>query len=427
MDRIIKPINRLRGEIALPGDKSISHRAVFIGALARGETCAVNFLRAEDCLRTVSAFREMGIEIEIRGKKIKITGKGPRGLRKPARELYLGNSGTTMRILPGILAGQDFETILTGDESLSKRPMKRIIEPLRKMSVKISSKNANGFPPLVIHGGKVEAIQYSTKVASAQVKSSVLFAALYADGITSVTEPFLSRDHTERMLEFFGAKISQGHCTTSLKGGPKLCGGKFFIPGDISSAAFFIAGACMLEGSDLVIRKVGLNPTRLGFISTLVKMGAKITVSGKKDVFEPYGDIRVKSGPLESAVVEKKDVSLLIDEVPILAVLASRAEGVTVIKGITELRVKETDRIFSITENLKRLGADVKAEGEDLIIKGRRKRLSKSKLNSFKDHRTAMAMAIASLCADGDCKITDADSVNTSFPDFFDILNSLAA
>jgi 3-phosphoshikimate 1-carboxyvinyltransferase len=425
MDKIIQPINRIRGEIKLPGDKSISHRVVFIGGIAKGLTEAGNFLRAEDCLHTVSAFRAMGIDISIQGKKIRVAGRGLAGLRKPDKELYLGNSGTTMRILPGILAGQNFSATLTGDESLSKRPMKRIIAPLVKMGVDISSKNTRGFPPLVIKGGRVKPIKYATKVASAQVKSCILFAALFTDGVTEVTEPFASRDHTERMLEFCGAKISRKHLTVTVKGKSELQEKKFFIPGDISSAAFFIAAACMLQGSDLTIRDVGLNPTRLGFLNTLSKMGAGISVANRKNGVEPYGDIRVKHAPLRAAIIEKKDVPLLIDEVPILAVLASAAEGTTAIKGIAELRVKEADRISSMTENLKCMGVDIKAEGENLFVKGHKRRFDPAVLHSFKDHRTAMSIAIAALSATRDCKIEDIDCVNTSFPEFFEILDSL--
>ena len=426
MDKIIKPIDRLRGEIELPGDKSISHRVVFIGGISRGNTRAKNFLNAEDSLRTVSAFRDMGIDIKIKDKNITIAGKGLKGLGKPDKELDLGNSGTTMRILPGILAGQAFEATLTGDESLSKRPMTRIIEPLRKMGVDIHSKNENAFLPLVIKGGKVLPVKYATRVASAQVKSSILFAGLYANGITYVTEPSLSRDHTERMLEFCGAKISKEHLTTSVEGMHELYGKEFFIPGDISGAAFFIAGACMLEGSDITIRNTGLNPTRMGFLNAIKKMGADVNIEKKiEKVPEPYGDIRVRYGRLKSIIVEEKDLPLLIDEVPVLAVLASRARGKTVIKGIRELRVKETDRIFSMTENLKRMGADIKTENENLIIEGREKRFEKASWDTFKDHRTAMSAAVAALYADGDCRIKDIECINTSFPEFFHILDYL--
>jgi 3-phosphoshikimate 1-carboxyvinyltransferase len=426
MDKIIKPIERLRGEVELPGDKSISHRVVFIGGISRGNTDASNFLSADDTSSTVSAFREMGIDVKIENRNITIIGKGLKGLKKPDKELYLSNSGTTMRILPGILAGQDFEATLTGDESLSRRPMGRIIEPLKKMGVNIFSKNKNALPPLVIKGGAVKSAEHTTKVASAQVKSCILFAGLYANGITRVTEPFISRDHTERMLEFCGAKISKKNLTVSVEGNNELEGKKFFIPGDISSAAFFIAGACLLEGSDVTIRNVGLNPTRTGFLSAIKEMGADITIKKRTDnLLEPYGDIRVKHAELKSIIVEEKDLPLLIDEVQILAVLASQAKGRTVIRGIAELKVKETNRVHAMTENLKRAGVDIKTENENLIINGREKRFEKCTFDSFKDHRTIMSAAITALYAGGDCQIEDIECVGKSFPEFFDILDHL--
>lgn len=426
MDKTIKPAERLHGQIDLPGDKSISHRVVFIGGISGGITRAGNFLKAEDSFRTITAFRDMGIDIEIKDKDITIRGGGLKGLRKPDKELYLGNSGTTMRILPGILAGQAFEVMLTGDKSLSKRPMERIMEPLKMMGADIYSKKRNGFPPIVIRGGgELAPIKYSTKVASAQVKSCILFAGLYAAGLTSVTEPFTSRDHTERMLGFSGAKISKKHLTVSVEGGAELDGRKFFIPGDISSAAFFIAGASMLEGSDVTVRNIGLNPTRTGFLNTLIKMGGDVNIQNTKDATLPYGDVRVKYAKLKSVVIEEKDIPLIIDEVPILSVLASRAEGRSVIKGIRELRVKETDRIFSMTENLKRMGVDIRIENDNLVVNGGKKRFEKAALESFQDHRTAMSMAIAGLSADGNCEIKDVDCIDTSFPDFFHILDYL--
>ncbi|MCQ9206492.1 MAG: 3-phosphoshikimate 1-carboxyvinyltransferase [Omnitrophica bacterium] len=424
MNKTIKPINYLRGEISLPGDKSISHRAVLIGGISSGKTRARNFLEAIDSMHTVSAFREMGVDVKVSKKEVIVFGSGLRGLAKPARKLYLGNSGTTMRILPGLLAGQNFEATLTGDPSLSKRPMKRITEPLREMGVDISA-GGGDTPPLVIRGGRVNAIKYSTKVASAQVKSCILLAGLYADGVTCVTEPFTSRDHTERMLEFFGAKISKSNGTVSVVGKAELRGSEFFVPGDISSAAFFIAGAALLEGSDLTVREVGLNPTRMGFIDVLLRMGANIKVTTKIDALEPYGDIKVKFASLKSVVIEKSEVPLLIDEVPILSVLAAQARGQTIIKGISELRVKETDRIFSITENLKRMGVEIRAENENLVISGSKKRFEKAVLDSFKDHRTAMAMAIAALFSKGECIVRDTECISTSFPEFFTMLETL--
>jgi len=425
MDKIIKPVECLRGEIVLPGDKSISHRAVFIGGISEGRTLAKNFLKAEDSERSVSAFREMGVKVEIENKNITVFGSGLKGLKKPGGELYLGNSGTTMRILPGILAGQDFEATLTGDESLSKRPMGRIMEPLKGMGVNIKSKDKNDFPPLTIRGGGVKSIRYTTTVASAQVKSCILFAGLYAHGTTAVTEPFASRDHTERMLELFGAKIAKKGTTVSIEGGCRLCGRELYIPGDISSAAFFIMGACILEGSDLTVRGVGLNHTRLGFLNTLRKMGADIEINKKIDAAEPYGDIRVRYAPLKAAVVEEGNIPFLIDEIPALFIAASQAEGKTVIKGVGELRVKETDRVDSMLDNLGRMGIDTECEKNNVAVNGRKHRLRKARLQSYGDHRTAMSAAIAALASDGECVIENADCVNISFPDFFEILDYL--
>lgn len=416
----------MRGTVDLPGDKSISHRTIFAGGIAEGKTTASNFLMAEDCLRTSSAFGAMGIAVSTKDKKITIEGKGLKGLKKPEGGLYLGNSGTTMRIIAGVLAGQDFETTLTGDESLTRRPMQRVIDPLRKMGISVRTKHNDGFPPVIVKGGDVKPIDYATKIASAQVKSCVLFAGLYANGMTKVTEPAISRNHTERMLEFFGADIKRKNLTVSLEGGKKLSGKSFHIPGDISSAAFFIAAACLLEGSEITLKGVGLNSTRMGFVNVLLRMGARISIADKKDAVEPYGDISVRYSKLRPAIIEPQEIPLLIDEVPVLAVLSSRTEGRTIIKGISELKVKETDRIFSITENLRRMGRDVSTEGENLVIDGNKKRFAAAVLDSFKDHRTAMSMAVAGLCALGDSRVNDADCIDTSFPEFFETLNHLA-
>jgi len=422
---IIKPVDRLKGEIEVPGDKSISHRVVFIGGIARGETKGKNFLKADDCLRTVSALRDMGVDIEIKGNNISVYGRGLDGLKKPGGPLYLGNSGTTMRILPGILAGQEFEARLTGDESLSRRPMERIIEPLSKMGVSVRSAGPGNTPPLTVKGGSVRPLEYATGIASAQVKSSLLFAGLYANGTTSVTEPAHSRDHTERMLKFAGSKISIRGFTVSVEGRTELLAEKFFIPGDISSAAFIIAGALLLEGSDVTVRNVGLNPTRTGFLGVLERMGARVKIVNRKEAVEPYGDIEVKSSRLRAITVKKDEIPLMIDEIPVLAVLAARAEGETVIKGVSELKVKETDRVRSATENLMAAGADIKSDGEDLVIRGARKRFGKSGFRSFGDHRSAMSAAVTALYADGDCEIDRTDCVRTSFPGFFGLLKAL--
>ncbi|MFH1380820.1 MAG: 3-phosphoshikimate 1-carboxyvinyltransferase [Candidatus Omnitrophota bacterium] len=425
MNKIIKPIDHLSGEICLPGDKSISHRTVFLGSISEGRTEAQNFLEAEDCLHTAEAFRSMGIDVNIKDRRISVTGKGLTGLSSPKGSLYLGNSGTTMRLLPGILSGQNFKAVLTGDESLQKRPMKRIIAPLQKMGVNIKSKNSDDKPPLVITGGKVIPAEHSLLIATAQVKSCILFAGLFADGVTTVTEPFQSRDHTERLLSLFGGKLTRKNLTVSIKGRASLTGSKFFIPGDISSAAFFIGASCVLKGSELLIRDVGLNPTRLGFIDALLEMGANIRIENEKKSVEPYGDIRVKFALLKPIVVEKKNIPLLIDEIPILAVVASACDGKSVIKGVGELKFKETDRIASIIENLQKMGIKSAIEGEDLTIVGNPKRVNAANFESFGDHRTAMSMAMAALRSTGECEIKNTDCVNTSFPEFFEILEHL--
>jgi len=425
MDKIIKPIECLKGEISLPGDKSISHRVVFMGSIAKGTTTGENFLKADDCMRTVDAFRKMGINIEIKEKKLSIIGKGLHGLKKPKEDLFLGNSGTTMRVISGILVGQDFEVTLTGDESLSSRPMKRIIEPLSAMGASIASKDDKGFPPIKIKQGTLKPIEYKTEVASAQVKSSILFAGLYAKGKTSVTEPYSSRDHTERMLPAFGAKVVKSDLTSTITGGNELKGENIFIPGDISSTSFFIAASCILEGSEITIREVGLNPTRVGFLDVLKRMGADLTIVPEKKKVEPYGTLRVRYKKLNPATVEKNEVPKLIDEIPILCVVASQVDGETRIKGVSELKVKETDRVKAIVENMLKLGVDIKTKGEDIIINGKSKRFTASTLQSFGDHRTAMSVAIASLKGDGDSTIENVGCVSISFPEFFEILSYL--
>lgn len=425
MDKTIKPIDKIAGEIKTPGDKSISHRAVMLGAIAKGETNLDNFLGGEDCLRTVEGFRNMQVDIEITGKKVKIKGVGLKGLRKPKENLYLGNSGTTMRLISGILAAQDFEATLTGDESLSKRPMRRIIEPLTLMGGDIVSIQENGCAPLKIKGSKLKAIDYSTKVASAQVKSCVLLAGLYADGVTSVREPFQSRDHTERMLEFFGADMKSAGCLTSVKacGRVGLKAKRFVIPGDISSATFFIALATLLKGSALTIRSLGINPTRRKAVDVLLRMGANIKIENEKHGFEPTGDLKILGSQLSSTVITEDEVPQLIDEIPILTVCAAMADGKTKIHGLQELRIKETDRIFSMVENLRKMDVDITAENNTLCIHGQQRRFKPAVLDSFGDHRTAMAMSIAASVSGGECVIREVGCIETSFPTFFTLLD----
>lgn len=421
----IKPCEVIRGTIEVPGDKSISHRAVMFGAIAKGITEADNFLTGEDCISTVNAFRSMGVDINVTGKKVRVEGVDLRGLKKPEKELYLGNSGTTMRLISGILAGQNFEVVLTGDESLSSRPMKRIIEPLKKMGVDIISVPGTGTAPLKIKGGKVEPMSFELKVASAQVKSCILLAGLYANGLTSVTEPFVSRDHTERMLRFFGVKVKSTGRQSVLEnsGNLELKGSKIFVPSDISSAAFFMVAAAILKGSDLTIRNVGINPTRRGIIDVLLRMGAKIELQNVKELYEPVGDLRITGAKLHGTKIEPQEIPLLIDEIPVICVAASCAEGKTEICDVEELKVKETDRIMSMSTNLKKMGVDISSDGKNLFINGKAGRKKPGEFVSYGDHRTAMSMAIAALNTEGESVVKDVECVETSFPGFFTLLD----
>ena len=428
MDIEIKSMDRIVGEVDMPGDKSISHRAVMIGSILNGKIQAENFLTGEDCMRTIDAFKKMQVKINVTGKTLKINGAGLKGLKKPAEELYLGNSGTTMRLISGILAGQDFETTLTGDESLLRRPMDRIIEPLTLMGADISGINNNSLAPLKIKGKKLKSIKYKTKTASAQVKSCILLAGLYADGYTIVEEPFQSRDHTERMLGYFGADVKIDGRITSIKSRGALEGKKIQIPGDISSAVFFIVLTLLLEGSKLSLKSIGINPTRRKIIDLLIKMGADIKIENEKKLFEPICDLKINASNLRGIKIKEEEVSEIIDEIPILCVAAAQAEGLTEIRGVGELKVKETDRVFSILSNLKKLGVDISSKNNNIAIEGRRKRFSTKSgtvLESYRDHRTAMAMCMAAAASEASCKIRDIDCINTSFPGFFDIFNYL--
>ncbi|MFH1847396.1 MAG: 3-phosphoshikimate 1-carboxyvinyltransferase [Candidatus Omnitrophota bacterium] len=408
----------LRGEIAPPPDKSISHRAVMFGSISRGKTRIKNFLFAEDCMRTFAAFKLMGVDIERKGDSVFITGNGLRGLDLPDKDFYLGNSGTTMRIISGILAGQNFTSVLTGDESLSIRPMERIIKPLSLMGADIEA--VDGHAPLTIRGKGVFLIpiKYTLPVASAQVKSCILAAGLYSEGKTTVIEPYQSRDHTERMLEYFSAEIQRNGLISEVKGVKELNSGDIDVPGDISGAAFFIVAALLVKGSLLVIRNVGINPTRTGLIDVLKRMGAKIRILDMSERIEPAADLEIKYSELKSTVIEEKEIPLLIDEIPVLIIAALMAEGRTVIKGIKELKVKETDRIKTMKHNLCRMGLDIAEENETLIIEGNSRKIKAAELESFGDHRIAMSMAVAALISDGECVIKNTDCTETSYPGF---------
>ena len=395
-----------------------------LGAIAKGKTRVRGVLDCDDCNYTIRAFKELGVSIRKDGESTVIDGVGLRGLKAPAGPIRVGNSGTSMRLLAGILAGQHFETVLEGDEGLSRRPMKRITEPLALMGVDIRPAR-DGHPPLKITGGAVKSINYKLPVPSAQVKSALLFAGLYADGTTVVEEKYRSRDHTERMLKHFGAKVDVKGLAVSVKGGKELVGRSFDIPGDISSASFFLAGAALIKGSKVKVTKVNINPTRAGIIDILADFGAKVKVTNRADTFEPYGDIEVQPGVMKGIVIKESAIPGIIDELPIIFVLAALAEGATVIRGAGELRVKETDRINSMKENLEAMGASVKVGRDEITIEGVRQ-LKGAKLRSFGDHRTCMAMTIAALTAKGSSAIDDVRCINKSFPEFFKLLEKLS-
>lgn len=416
----------LCGELAIPGDKSISHRAIMFGALADGTTEITNFLQGADCLSTISCFQAMGVEIENRTDRVLIHGVGLHGLKAPDQMLDVGNSGTTTRLISGILAGQCFTSTLNGDASIQKRPMKRIIDPLTQMGANIRSLNDNGCAPLEISGGSLHGISYRSPVASAQVKSCVLLAGLYADKMTSVTEPVLSRNHTELMLSGFGAKVTSVGTTATIEPEPHLYGQKIAVPGDISSAAYWIAAGLAVPNSELVLKNAGVNPTRDGILRVAEAMGADIvrenvhTVSG-----ELVCDLIVRSSHLHGTTVSGELIPTLIDEIPVIAVLACFAEGETVIKDAQELKVKESNRIDTVVEGLLAMGADATATDDGMIIRGGRP-LHGATIDSHLDHRIAMSFAVAGLMCDTPTTIQNADSVVISYPDFYETLKNVS-
>lgn len=426
----ITPVKGLHGEVNIPGDKSISHRSVMFGAIAKGCTEICNFLQGADCLSTIRCFQNMGIAIENTPDKILVHGRGLRGLKEPASTLDTGNSGTTTRLISGILAGQSFTSVLSGDESLNSRPMARIMEPLNSMGAHIVSIRGNDCAPLQISPGALHGIRYQSKVASAQVKSAILLAGLYADSETTVIEPVLSRNHTELMLNGFGANISvktaaDGSASASVLPCEELYGQKIIVPGDISSAAYFIAAGLLIPGSEILVKNVGINPTRAGILTVCKNMGADITYLNKTSAGgEPTADILVKHSPLKAVTVEGSIIPTLIDELPMIAVMAAFAEGTTVIKDAAELKVKETNRIDTVTENLKAMGAKVIPTDDGMIITGTGM-LKGASINSYLDHRIAMAFTIAGLAAEGNTDIRDSQCVDVSYPAFFETLNSL--
>ena len=415
----------LKGELRVPGDKSISHRGVMLGSLAQGTTAVTNFLEGADCLSTINCFRSMGIDISRTEKEILIHGQGLHGLSAPSSCLDVGNSGTTMRLLSGILAGQRFSSELTGDASIRKRPMTRVIAPLSLMGGCVESLSGNGLAPLRITGRPLKGMHYQSPVSSAQVKSCVLLAGLYADGQTSVTEPFLSRNHSELMLRSFGAKISSKGTTATVEPEPILIGQKVEVPGDISSAAYFIAAALLIPGSELLIQNVGINPTRDGILKVCASMGAKIEILNSHTCCgEEVADLLVRHSSLKGTVIEGALIPTLIDELPVLSVLAAFAEGTTIIRDAQELKVKESNRLDIMVHHLTAMGADVEPTEDGMIITGG-KPLHGGVLDSYLDHRIAMAFAVAGMAAEGETEITRADCVDISYPDFYKDLEKL--
>ena len=418
----IQPAKSIRGEITVPGDKSISHRAIMFGSIAQGITTVRGFLRGEDNFATLNAFRAMGIGIEDDGEMLRIKGMGLHGLDEPEDVLDCGNSGTSMRLITGLLAGQRFFSVLTGDRYLRKRPMARVIEPLSRMGGCIFGRAGGDKAPLAIVGKELTGATYSSRVASAQVKSAILLAGLYASGETEVREPHLSRDHSERMLRHFGAVVETFDGGVRMQGGRELEGRDIIVPGDISSAAFFLVAATIVPGSELLIRGVGVNPTRTGIIDILIAMGADIELLDLRQASdEPVADLLVRSARLKGIEIGGDLVPRAIDEFPIICVAASLAEGRTVIRDARELRVKETDRIAAMAANLRKGGVQIVETEDGMEITGRETLLG-SVAESFGDHRIAMSMLVAGLVADGESEVRDVECISTSFPDFSGLL-----
>ena len=417
--------NSLKGTISIPGDKSISHRGIMLGAISSGQTHISNFLQGADCLSTIDCFRKMGVYIENVDNSVIIHGRGLNGLVAPGDILDVGNSGTTTRLISGILAGQAFSSQLTGDDSICSRPMERIITPLRQMGADITSLNDNNCAPLLINGRELTSIHYDSPVASAQVKSCVLLAGLYANGDTSVTEPSTSRNHTELMLRHFGADVRTADTTVTVFPPSALHGTDIIVPGDISSAAYFIAAALIVPNSEILIKNVGINPTRDGILRVCKSMGADITfLEQKESAGEPTADLLVKSSNLEGTVIEGSIIPTLIDEIPLIAILAAVAKGTTTIRNAEELKVKESNRLDIMVNELSAMGVDIEGTADGMIIHGG-KPLKGITLDSRLDHRIAMSFAVAGLISEGNTTILRSDCVDISYPDFFDDLKSL--
>jgi len=423
MNVISKKIEKLYGEIELPGDKSISHRSLLFGSISEGFTTIYNFLKSEDTLATFDCLKKLGVEIWEENGKIVVKGCE---YKESENILDCKNSGTTIRLLSGILSAKPFYSVLTGDNSLIKRPMDRIIKPIEMMGGEIYGRCENKYPPLTIIGKKLKGINFKMEVASAQVKSCIIFATLFAEGETIIEEPYETRDHTERILKYFEGYIEKEKNKIIVKGKQKLKGKEIFIPGDFSSASYFISASSIVPNSSIIIKNVGLNPTRTGFLKIIERMGGNFEILNQKEISgEPVGDIKVYyCEKLKGTEILPEEVPNIIDEIPLIAVLGSIAEGKTIVRGARELRVKESDRIKAITTELKKLGAKIEEKEDGFIIDGVKK-LKGAKVNSWNDHRIAMSLVIASFIAEGETIIENAECVNISFPEFFEKFESL--
>ncbi|QCR32172.1 3-phosphoshikimate 1-carboxyvinyltransferase [Lysinibacillus sp. SGAir0095] len=415
----------LKGTITIPGDKSISHRSVMFGSIAQGKTTVSGFLLGEDCLSTIDCFRRLGVEIHVEGTNVTILSPGMDNWEEPKEILYTGNSGTTTRLMLGILSGTTLHSVMTGDASIGKRPMRRVSDPLRLMGAKIAGRENGQYTPLAIQGTKLKAIDYTMPVASAQVKSAILLAGLRAEGTTVVREKEVSRDHTERMLQQFGASVEVENGVVSFKGGQQLQATHVNVPGDISSAAFFLVAGAIVPNSEVMMKNVGVNKTRAGIVEVLENMGADLSVEVEDDKgFEPTATLTIRTSDLKATTIEGNIIPRLIDEIPIIALLATQAEGTTIIRDAEELKVKETDRITAVVTELQKLGANIEATDDGMIIHGPTK-LHGANLNSYGDHRIGMMSAIAALISTSPIEIDDTDCIAVSYPTFFDDVKQL--
>lgn len=415
----------LQGDITVPGDKSVSHRSVMFGSIAKGKTTVSGFLLGEDCLRTIDCFRKLGVDIEVDGTDVTINSPGIDSWTEPKEVLYTGNSGTTTRLMLGLLSGTKLHTIMTGDASIGKRPMRRVADPLRLMGAQIAGRDNGQYTPLAVQGGPLKAIDYKMPVASAQVKSAILLAGIRAEGTTVVREEEISRDHTERMLRQFGAMVTVEDGVVSLQGGQTLTGTHVNVPGDISSAAFFLVAGAIAKNSKIVLKNVGVNETRDGILEVLQNMGAKMSVAiDDENAAEPTATITIETSDLKGTTVEGAIIPRLIDEIPIIALLATQAAGKTTIKDAEELKVKETNRIDAVVNELKKLGANIEATDDGMVIEGPTT-LHGGSLLTYGDHRIGMMGAIAALVADGEVELDDANCIAVSYPTFFEHVNSI--